>query len=78
MRQTLDSQVASGGTALGCIDFTRGGGGGGGRPGSQAGERQRYLEALARHCQVGEGWAVLLDLHSSGLPVAVCALGCVH
>ncbi|KAL4857670.1 putative DNA helicase [Chlorella vulgaris] len=59
MRQTLDAQVASGGTALGCIDFTRGGGGG--RPGSQAGERRRYLEALARHCQakgdaVVEAW----------------------
>ena len=54
MRQTLDSQVASGGGGLECLDFTRGGGGGG-RAGSQAGERRRFLEALGWHCQVGAG-----------------------
>ncbi|EFN56209.1 hypothetical protein CHLNCDRAFT_144969 [Chlorella variabilis] len=60
MRQTLDSQVASGGGGLECLDFTRGGGGGG-RAGSQAGERRRFLEALGWHCQakgdaVVEAW----------------------
>jgi hypothetical protein len=52
MRQTLDGQLASsGGGGPDCLDFTRGGGGG--RAGSQAAERQRFLEALRRLCQVG-------------------------
>lgn len=50
MRQTLDGQQAGGGGPE-MLDFTRGGGGG--RAGSQAAERRRFLEALARACQVG-------------------------
>jgi hypothetical protein len=50
MRNTLEAQAAGSG-APACIDFTAGGGGG--RPGSQAAEGRRLMEALARHCQVG-------------------------
>lgn len=50
MRQTLDGQVASGGGDLGLLDFTAAPAGG--RAGTQAAERRRLLEALARRCQV--------------------------
>lgn len=64
MKQTLDGQLASGDGELGLLDFTNMPGE---RAGSQAGERRRFLEALARHCQVGgEGACVHLR------PACVC------
>lgn len=58
MRETLEGQLAEGPS---CLTFSKGSGrGGGGRKGSGlAAERRRFMDAVARHCQVGgTGWGL--------------------
>ena len=65
MRHTLEGQAGGGSDGLATLDFTRSAGG---RAGSQAAERRRYLEALARCCQVGAVGLRCCGACASGVP----------